>query len=282
MRLWDVGDLLGCLRSSNLRGLSSVTSMDISLASALSELPASFTALSSLQELRLRWVDLTALPAARDGLQSMRTLRLRECSKLSSIGPISSLTQLSIHGCGKLKRLPGLAGMSSLQELDICRCGALGQLPNSISQLTQLTRLHLSHLPAMKALPEGLCGLTSLQELRVTNCGSIVNLPSHMQQLTALHSVSIISCNRLAHLPPGQGQLPLNKLSVSCCCGLHSIRGDWKKVSISSRGCWALHVCITSSAVWLLSQAERFHMDNKCAQQLGHRSTFSSGFCHEK
>ncbi|WIA10583.1 hypothetical protein OEZ85_010767 [Tetradesmus obliquus] len=173
MRLWDVGDLLGCLRSSNLRGLSSVTSMDISLASALSELPASFTALSSLQELRLRWVDLTALPAARDGLQSMRTLRLRECSKLSSIGPISSLTQLSIHGCGKLKRLPGLAGMSSLQELDICRCGALEQLPNSISQLTQLTRLHLSHLPAMKALPEGLCGLTSLQELRVTNCGSI-------------------------------------------------------------------------------------------------------------
>lgn len=282
MRLWDVGDLLGCLRSSNLRGLSSVTSMDISLASALSELPASFTALSSLQELRLRWVDLTALPAARDGLQSMRTLRLRECSKLSSIGPISSLTQLSIHGCGKLKRLPGLAGMSSLQELDICRCGALEQLPNSISQLTQLTRLHLSHLPAMKALPEGLCGLTSLQELRVTNCGSIVSLPSHMQQLTALHSVSVILCNRLAHLPPGQGQLPLNKLSVSCCCGLQSIRGDQKKVSISSRGCWALHVCITSSAVWVLSQAERFHMDNKCAQQLGHRSTFSSGFCHEK
>jgi hypothetical protein len=134
-----------------------------------------------------------------------------------------------------LQTLPGLKGMRSLQELYIEWCEELRQLPDSISHLTELSRLILRGLPAMKALPEGLCGLKSLQVLNVKMCG-IVSLSSRMQRLTALRNVELNDCEQLAALPAGLGQVPLDTLVLSSCGRLQSIQGNWKKVSCIGSG----------------------------------------------
>jgi Leucine-rich repeat (LRR) protein len=235
MELHSVGKLLASWRNSDLSGLSAVTSIDISHTSAPARFHSSFTALCSLENLRLRNVGLTALPGAENGLESLDTLKLRYCSKLTSIGPISSLTELYIEGCNKLKLLPGLGGMSSLQELEFNECEMVCELPDSISQLTELSRLWRFGLPALKALPEGLCGLKSLWELRVGDCG-IVSLPSRMQELTALREVSFDTCDQLTSLPAGLGQVALERLCLVHCYHLESIQGSWKKVSSRWQG----------------------------------------------
>lgn len=194
-------------------------------------------------------------------MESLDTLELCGCSRLTSIGPIASLTELRITGCHMLQTLPGLKGMRSLQELYIEWCEELRQLPDSISHLTELSRLILRGLPAMKALPEGLCGLKSLQVLNVKMCG-IVSLSSRMQRLTALRNVELNDCEQLAALPAGLGQVPLDTLVLSSCGRLQSIQGNWKK-ACASLSLVSVHMC---SKLRSMPQCLRKLVNNSSAQ----------------
>ncbi|GJP57443.1 hypothetical protein CLOP_g42 [Closterium sp. NIES-67] len=131
------------------------------------QLPASFTRLSSLEELKLGSC-LQELPEGFGNLTNLKGLELSRCPRLtlpSSLPQLSLLERLEIKG-QQMVSLPETIGqLPALRELRISSFSNLQTLPNSIGQLQQLRSLTLRKCSSLRVLPESLLQLSALERL---------------------------------------------------------------------------------------------------------------------
>ena len=101
---------------------------------------------SGLFHVRASYVRDLAVMLACDRTMTLRSLDLSYCEKLSDLGPLASLTQLTslnLWSCDELSDLGPLASLTQLTSLNLSRCEKLNDL-GPLASLTQLTSLNLS------------------------------------------------------------------------------------------------------------------------------------------
>ena len=95
-----------------------------------------------------------------------------------SLGALSALQELDMHGCSGLIALPeSLGALPWLQTLGIALCSALETLPDSLGKLSRLQDLHLQGCTRLSALPESMGALSALQHLDLLGCAGLAALP---------------------------------------------------------------------------------------------------------
>ena len=135
----------------------------------------------------LRRKDVQTLNALRvlrrsGALDTVQKLNLRDCEHLTSLAPLSGLTQLehlNLTGCRSLTDVDALAGMDCLQELNLEahhvgirheRSRPSTTVLDNVDGLAKLTGLRVLSLKRQKRITnvDGLTGLTSLRRLNLS------------------------------------------------------------------------------------------------------------------
>ena len=145
---------------------------------SLQELPPSFGELKWMKTLHLCSLNLKTLPATFGALSGLQELTIKRCSSFKEIptclGQLTSLLKLELSGLSELKELPStISSLTRLQELTIKGC-AMSDMPRCIECLTLLQKLvfdpgHISHnvtRDAEEAFQVLACVVPSLQQLR--------------------------------------------------------------------------------------------------------------------
>ncbi|KAG2257532.1 hypothetical protein Bca52824_076826 [Brassica carinata] len=120
---------------------------------------------------------LVELPSSLGHLDKLVKLSMLNCKKLKSLPcdiKLKSLKTLSLDGCINIEEFPFVSDV--IEELGL-RCTSVELVPNSISRLSKLTELRLSHCKRLKNLPDTFGNLTSLKHLTLTCCPNITVFP---------------------------------------------------------------------------------------------------------
>jgi Leucine-rich repeat (LRR) protein len=124
---------------------------------AIEKLPSSIDCLTALNTLNLE--DCKNLKSNMDSLRSLEILVLSGCSKLANlpetVWKMKCLKKLYLNGRSRLEGIGfnGIISFSSLQYLTLSRTSFVS-LPRSISQLSNLETLDLSHCLYLRSLLE--------------------------------------------------------------------------------------------------------------------------------
>ncbi|CAI7912502.1 unnamed protein product [Closterium sp. NIES-54] len=253
----DFGNLLAALNRLSLRHCSAL------------QLPASFTALSSLTILEARRCDILPpslvdfgrlraletlilvvvtgmrdLIVALEHLQRVKTLIIKHCSDITSL-PVSlprlpALTDLTLD-IPQPSVLPDDFGqLSELRTLVLE--GSLTALPDSIALVTTLQELSLNLLVNLTCLPHEFGQLVALKKLCLNDLQRLTHLPETFGQLTALWELKFLECRKLQRLPDTVSQLSsLEHLEINVCPRLTALPDDMGKGLHSLRHLLLLH-----------------------------------------
>ncbi|XP_075080773.1 TMV resistance protein N-like [Nicotiana tabacum] len=176
------------------------------------------------------------------GMPNLESLNLENCSILEevhhSLGCCSKLIQLNLSLCASLKRFP-CVNVESLEYLSVACCyslekfpefhgrmkpeieidmlvSGLRELPSSIFQYqTHITKLDLSGMRNLVALPSSICRLKSLVSLDVRGCPKLESLPEEIGDLDNLENLH--ASDTLISRPPSS-IVRLNKLKILKFC----------------------------------------------------------------
>jgi Leucine-rich repeat (LRR) protein len=130
----------------------------------------------------------------------------------SSIGKLSGLHRLVVHGCAKLTRLGDkIGGLVGLRVLDMSDVN-VQELPSSIGNLTRCVRLTLS-LHCLGGLTSGIGGMVGLRELDL-GWSTVNELPSSIGQLPRLEKLDLQHCLQLERLPEEIGNMTGLRISL--------------------------------------------------------------------
>eukprot|EP00882_Tetradesmus_deserticola_P017189 GHRQ01018401.1.p1 GENE.GHRQ01018401.1~~GHRQ01018401.1.p1 ORF type:complete len:251 (-),score=80.87 GHRQ01018401.1:439-1191(-) len=130
-------------------------------------------------------------------------------------------------GChGLVDHLPATIGnLPELQHLTV-DCATLNDLPDSISQLTTLTWLAISHCLGLQQLPEGLGNLQQLRVLIIDTIPHVDSLPQNINLLESLEELHLLNDSEYDGLPqlPRQmdGLTSLTKLRIGTVPGIEN------------------------------------------------------------
>jgi internalin A len=138
----------------------------------------------------------------------------------SSIGKLSGLHRLVVHGCAKLTRLGDkIGGLVGLRVLDMSDVN-VQELPSSIGNLTRCVRLTLSS-DCLGGLTSGIGGMVGLRELDL-GWSTVNELPSSIGQLPRLEKLDLQHCLQLERLPEEIGNMTgLRELCPQQALGVH-------------------------------------------------------------
>ncbi|KAJ0816754.1 putative P-loop containing nucleoside triphosphate hydrolase, leucine-rich repeat domain superfamily [Helianthus annuus] len=125
-----------------------------------------------------------------DGLPCLQKLTLHCCNELEeihpSLGTHTSLVYLSILGCYKLRRFPRIVQMVNLKTLEIKGCKLKdGEIPYGIGKLSNLQKLDLRSNDFSR-LDFSLSQLTMLKDLNMSHCYNLLELPELPSNLAIL------------------------------------------------------------------------------------------------
>ncbi|KAF3665469.1 TMV resistance protein N [Capsicum annuum] len=191
--------------------------------------------LPSLQKLDLR--DCKSLTQTPDftGMPNLEYLYLRPCSNLEevhgSLGCCRKLIRLDLSDCGCLKKFP-CVNVESLEYLTLQYCSSLEifpellgrskleleisvrstrirELPSSIQYQTHITKLDLSHLEDLVALPRSISMLKSLVDLYLWGCEQLESLP---EEIGDLENLEMLDAQQTLISRPPSSVMCLNKL----------------------------------------------------------------------
>ncbi|CAM6129719.1 unnamed protein product [Calypogeia fissa] len=184
----------------------------VSLALEFVTLPATFSQLMKLKDLRIRSEKLETLCDGFGGLSSLEYLEFHVCMRLSqlpdSFGQLSTLEHLEFINCRELSRLPDSFGrLSALKYLKFELCDALCVLPDSFGQLSALKYLKFELCDALCVLPDSFGQLSTLEHLEFINCPKLSWLSDSFGHLSALKHLKFELCDALCVLPDSFGQL---------------------------------------------------------------------------
>lgn len=208
--LWSGSQDLGSLRHMNLNRCRNLTELpDLSKARNLECL-----CLCDCES-------LVELPSSLGHLDKLVKLSMLNCKKLKSLPcniKLKSLKTLSLDGCINIEEFPIFVS-DVIEELGL-RCTSVELVPNSISRLSKLTELRLSHCKRLKNLPDTFGNLTSLKHLTLTCCPNITVFPM------LGNGVETVSLNGtlIEEVPSWIGEkVNLTCLDMSECKKLHNL-----------------------------------------------------------
>nr|XP_016467104.1 PREDICTED: TMV resistance protein N-like [Nicotiana tabacum]XP_016467105.1 PREDICTED: TMV resistance protein N-like [Nicotiana tabacum]XP_016467106.1 PREDICTED: TMV resistance protein N-like [Nicotiana tabacum]XP_016467107.1 PREDICTED: TMV resistance protein N-like [Nicotiana tabacum] len=181
------------------------------------------------------------------GIPNLEYLNLHGCTSLEevhhSLGRCRKLIQLDLYYCKSLKRFP-CVNVESLEYLCLENCSSLekfpeshgrmkpeiqidmegcriSELPSSITQYqTHITKLNLSGMEKLVALPSSISRLKSLVSLSVSDCSKLESLPEEIGDLDNLEELD--ARDTLISRPPST-IVRLNKLKILDFRKLNSI-----------------------------------------------------------
>eukprot|EP00882_Tetradesmus_deserticola_P002331 GHRQ01002488.1.p1 GENE.GHRQ01002488.1~~GHRQ01002488.1.p1 ORF type:complete len:521 (+),score=226.11 GHRQ01002488.1:126-1688(+) len=209
--------------------LSSLTQLRLEGCHSLKELPGSLVRLQALRSMEVDGANsLEVLPEGIGGLASLTQLSLSYCHHLQQLpeclGKLQHLRVLDIGCHGLVDHLPATIGnLPELQHLTV-DCATLNDLPDSISQLTTLTWLAISHCLGLQQLPEGLGNLQQLRVLIIDTIPHVDSLPQNINLLESLEELHLLNDSEYDGLPqlPRQmdGLTSLTKLRIGTVPGI--------------------------------------------------------------
>lgn len=137
-----------------------------------------------------------------------------------SIGNLPQLQRLTID-CASLNDIPdSISRLTTLTWLTISHCLGLQQLPEGLGNLQQLRRLVIDTVPNVYALPDSIGMLESLEELHLLNDSEydgLPKLPQQMERLTRLTKLQIGTVPGIEH------ELPSIPGSIGVLSGLKEL-----------------------------------------------------------
>ncbi|XP_049413622.1 TMV resistance protein N-like [Solanum stenotomum] len=206
------------LRFSSLRHLwtetkylRSLQKLDLRDSKSLTRTP-NFTGMPNLEYLYLR--SCSNLEEVHDSLGCSRKLiwlDLSDCGRLKRFPCVNleSLEYLTLQYCSSLEKFPELLGRSNL-ELEISvRSTGIRELPASIQYQTHITKLDLSRLEDLVALPRGIGMLKSLVDLYLWGCKQLESLP---EEVGDLENLKVLDAQQTLISRPPSSIMCLNKL----------------------------------------------------------------------
>ena len=211
--------------------LQALTTLDLRICHALTELPANIGSLSALVTFYLSYAHIKALPESIGELRALETLDVRCCPKLAtipdSIGDLFSLQTLRLEECDELLVIPEpVARLTQLKRFSCWHCYRLKRLPASFTAMKALKNVDLTSCQRLEALPD-CTGLGPLRQLGLSECFGLASLPDWVGgvggEITALELRSL----RVATLPAfGAAWAPvLAELSLLDCSDVAEIPG---------------------------------------------------------
>ncbi|KAG8498447.1 hypothetical protein CXB51_004950 [Gossypium anomalum] len=130
---------------ASFTNLSSLQELDARAWRICGEIPDDFEKLAAIEILDLGSNDFYKLPSSLRGLSLLRDLKLPKCEKLRSLPPLpSSLEKLNLANCISLATLSDLSNIKGLRELNLTNCEKLVDLPG-LESLTSLRELYMSN-----------------------------------------------------------------------------------------------------------------------------------------
>ncbi|KAF2317142.1 hypothetical protein GH714_012131 [Hevea brasiliensis] len=213
---------------SFLNGLSSLKVLHIADIQLKGSFDLKDLGLSQLEELDLsrnnitKFVDSRGLPHLKDLEYLALDGSIINNNILQSIGVMSSLKKLSLHGC-ELNDTnflnQGLPHLKDLEYLALDRSIINNNILQSIGVMSSLKKLSLSgcELNDTKFLNQGVCKLKQLQELDISYNEISGSLPSCLANLTSLQFLHLSSNNFVGNisLSPLRDLTNLELLEVS-------------------------------------------------------------------
>jgi len=199
--------LRGCDPLENIdpiKGLESLTVLEISGAASLKNIPDDFfQKLSKLRSLKLSVDQITSLPSISH-LIELCWLILSGCSSLKKLPKIKTLTKLEVidlSGATELETLEGRAWVElvNLRMLDVSRT-KISRLPILGDKLGNLTTLSLSGCKRLARLPK-LKGLSKLQFLDLSGAVMLKEFPDDSLQVESKLKILRLSQTLIPNLP---------------------------------------------------------------------------------
>jgi Leucine rich repeat/Leucine Rich Repeat len=219
----DLGtnQLSGTLPAS-LSALTSLQTLDLQNNQLSGTIPASLSTLTNLQLLSLTTNQLSGtIPASLSTLTNLQSLVLNE-NQLSgsipaSLGALTNLQFLFLQNNQLSGSLPASLGtLTNLQDLDVSTNQLSGTIPASLGTLTNLQLLNLSTNQLSGSIPASLGTLTNLQYLFLSTNQLSGTLPASLGALTSLQTLNLSTNQLSGSLPASLSTLTnLQDLDVS-------------------------------------------------------------------
>eukprot|EP00261_Vitis_vinifera_P031361 XP_019072604.1 PREDICTED: putative disease resistance protein RGA3 [Vitis vinifera] len=91
-----------------------------------------------------------------------------------------------------------MGGLTSLTDLEIGSCPELTSLPEELHSLRILKSLTIHDWSSLTTLPAWIGSLSSLEYLQIRKCPKLISLPEDMRSLTTLYLLEISDCPHLS------------------------------------------------------------------------------------
>jgi Leucine-rich repeat (LRR) protein len=188
--------------SISLRGMSSLTLLDLKNCSKLTSLPG-LTKLAALRRVELDYCQELGLQEDLSRMTSLERLSLQySCSSLTALSGLQHLKRMvyfDITTLVSVQRLGGIEQLASIEKLLINNCAALKAVPD-VSSCTKLRQVILSRCKEIKHLP-GLQDLTGLRELVLDGLPGLQQEQLSLEQMSELELLSIRDFGGLSRMP---------------------------------------------------------------------------------
>jgi Leucine-rich repeat (LRR) protein len=163
---------------------------------ALSDLPASFRKLRSLEKLDLSYCMLEELEELPQSVTDVN-LRNNELNSILGVAHLTGLKKLQIQGNSDLATLPALCGMKKLRTIIASDC-KLVSLPPAMDKCIALRKIDFGNCN-LTSLPDEICNCKHIENIDVSN-NALDKLPAAIGTLKKLKALSL-NGNKIKQLP---------------------------------------------------------------------------------
>ncbi|XP_070031506.1 TMV resistance protein N-like isoform X3 [Nicotiana tomentosiformis] len=194
--------------------LPSLRRIDLSSSRSLMRTP-DFTGMPNLEYLNMLYCsNLEEVHHSLRCCNKLIRLNLNYCKSLKRFPCVNveSLEYLSLEYCSRLEKFPEIHGRMKPEIQIHMKHSGIRELPSSITQYqTRITKLDLSGMEKLVALPSSICRLKSLVSLSVSGCVKLESLPEEIGDLENLEELDA-SCTLISR--PPSSIVRLSKLKI--------------------------------------------------------------------
>ncbi|OIT02526.1 tmv resistance protein n, partial [Nicotiana attenuata] len=166
--------------------------------------------LPSLRRINLNYSKSLMRTPDFTGMPNLEYLNLEECSNLEevhhSLGCCRKLIRLDLSWCQTLKWFP-YVNVECLEYLSLDYCSRLEKFPEIHGRMKPQIQIHMQG-SGLRELPSSITKYqTHITKLDLSGMRNLVALPSSICRLKRLVSLSVMGCSKLESLPEEIGDL---------------------------------------------------------------------------